>query len=81
MALLNVNAPIEEKGEEEKDMFYEGIEAAFHCMKKGAIRVVLGDFNAKVGKEGIYKYKHITGGESKHQESNDNGKSLTEFAE
>ncbi len=39
----------------------------------------MGDPNAKVGKEGIYK--HITGGESKHQESNDISKILIEFAE
>ena len=42
------------------------------------MRVILGDFNAKVGRENIFK--PTIGNESLHQVSNDNGVRIVNFA-
>ena len=42
------------------------------------MKMLLGDFNAKVGRENIFK--PTTGQESLHQDSNDNGVRLVNFA-
>jgi hypothetical protein len=41
-------------------------------------KILLGDFNAKVGRENIFKL--TTGNESQHQGSNDNGVRIVNFA-
>lgn len=42
------------------------------------LKNVMGDFNAQVGKEQIYK--HLVGKHTEHQETNDNGKKCIAFA-
>jgi len=42
------------------------------------MKILLGDFNAKVGREDIFKPK--IGQESLHQDSNDNGVRIVNFA-
>jgi hypothetical protein len=42
------------------------------------MKIILGDFNAKVGKE-IYLHP-ACGGHSLHNETNDNGKQMVNFA-
>ena len=42
------------------------------------MKILLGDFNAKVGRENIFK--PTIGNESLHQDSNDNGVSIVNFA-
>jgi hypothetical protein len=42
------------------------------------MKILLGDFNAKVGKEGIFK--PTIGNESLHETSNDNGIRVVNFA-
>ena len=42
------------------------------------MKILLGDFNAKVGRENIFK--PTIGKESLHQDSNDNGVRLVNFA-
>jgi len=42
------------------------------------MKILLGDFNAKVGRENIFK--PTIGQESLHQDSNDNGVRLVNFA-
>jgi endonuclease/exonuclease/phosphatase family metal-dependent hydrolase len=42
------------------------------------MKILLGDFNAKVGRENIFK--PIIGNESLHQDSNDNGVRIVNFA-
>jgi hypothetical protein len=42
------------------------------------VKILLGDFNAKVGREDIFK--PIIGQESLHQDSNDNGVRIVNFA-
>jgi len=42
------------------------------------MKIILGDFNAKVGRENIFK--PTIGNESLHQNSNDNGVRIVNFA-
>ena len=49
----------------------------YHCPKYH-MKILLGDFNEKVGREIIFK--PTTGQESLHQDSNDNGVRLVNFA-
>ena len=68
--VLNVYAPNEEKRDESKHSFYEELEQVFDHFHKYNIKILLGDFNAKVERENIFK--PTIGNESLHQESNDN---------
>ena len=49
--VLNVHAPSEEKCDESKDSFYEESEQVFDHFPKYHMKILLGDFNAKVGRE------------------------------
>ena len=51
-----------------KDSFYEELEEVFDHFPKYYMKILVGDFNAKLGKEDIFK--PITGQESLHQDSN-----------
>src|SRR5215468_1335688 len=53
--ILNVHAPSEEKSDESKDSFYEELEQVFYHFPKYHMKILLGDFNAKVGREDIFK--------------------------
>ena len=64
-------APSEEKSEEKKDGFYEELEQVFDHFPKYHMKILLRDFNAKVGRENVFK--PTIGNESFHQPSNDNG--------
>ena len=50
-----MHAPSEEKSDDLKDGFYEEIEQVFYHFPKYRMKILLGDFNAKVGKENIFK--------------------------
>ena len=76
--VLNVHAPSEEKSDESKDSFYEELEQVFDHFPKYHMKILLGDFNAKVGREKIFKPK--IGIKSLHQHSNDNGVRIVKFA-
>lgn len=79
ITFVNVHAPTEEKTEEEKDVFYEKVEDVIGKIPNYDVKIILGDFNAKVGREEIFK--NVTGGCSKHKDSNQNGQKLIRFAE
>ena len=52
---LNVHAPSEEKSDDSKDSFYEELEQVFlYNFLKYHMKIILGDFNAKVGRENIF---------------------------
>ena len=76
--VLNVHAPSKEKSDESKDSFYEDLEQVFDHFPKYRMKILIGDFNAKVGRENIFK--STTGNESVHQDSNDNGVRLVNIA-
>ena len=73
-----MHAPSEEKNDEAKDSFYEELVQVFDQFPKYHMKMLLGDFNAKVGRENIFK--PTIGQESLHQDSNDNGVRLVNFA-
>jgi hypothetical protein len=49
--VLNAHAPTEEKGDVSKNSFYEELEEVFDHFPKYYVKILLGDFNAKVGRE------------------------------
>jgi hypothetical protein len=53
--ILNVHPPSEEKSDNSKDSFYEELEQAFDDFPKYHMKILLGDFNVKVGRENIFK--------------------------
>jgi hypothetical protein len=60
-----------------KDRFYDELERVFDTYPKYYMKILLGDFNAKVGREDIFK--PTTGNESLHEISNDNGVGVVNF--
>jgi hypothetical protein len=65
-----VHAPSQDKSGDAKDSLYEELEHVFYHFPKYHMKILLGDFNAKLGRENIFK--PIIGNESLHQDSNDN---------
>jgi exonuclease III len=66
--VLNVHAPTEDKINNMKDRLYENLEQVFDKFRKHPMIILLGDFNAKVGREDIFK--QTIWNESSHQISN-----------
>jgi exonuclease III len=67
--VLNVHAPTEDKDDGIKDSFYREIEEVFDQFPRNHMKTFLGDFNAKVGREVIFK--PIIDNESLREASND----------
>jgi hypothetical protein len=75
--VLNVHAPTEDKTDDVKDSFYEELERIFDKFPKSYMEFLLGDLNAKVGIEDMFK--PTIGNESLHEISNDNGVTVVNF--
>jgi exonuclease III len=75
--VLNVYALTEDKDDDIKDSFYEELENVFDQFPKYRMKILLGDFNAKVEREDIFK--PIIGNKSLHEVSNDNGVRVVNF--
>jgi len=73
-----VHASSEEKSDDSKDSFNEELEKMFYHFPKCHIKIVLGDFNAKVGQVNIFKLTN--GNESLHHDSNDYGVRKVNFS-
>ncbi|KAJ4438077.1 hypothetical protein ANN_14016 [Periplaneta americana] len=78
IVVINAHAPTEEKDDHIKDSFYEELEHTFDQLPRYHMKILLGDFNAKVGQEDIFK--PAIGKESIHITSNVNGVRLVNFA-
>jgi hypothetical protein len=76
--VLNVHAPNEDKDDDIKDSFDEELEQIFNQFPRYHIKMLLGEFNAKVGREDVFK--SIIGNESLHEVGNDNGVRVVKFA-
>jgi hypothetical protein len=61
-----------------KDSFYEELERVFDKFPKYHMKILLGDFNAKVDREDIFK--PTIGNKSLHEISNNNVVRLANFA-
>ena len=76
---MNVHAPNEEKSDDLKYNFYDDLEQGFvYHFPKYHMKILLGDFNAKVGRENIFK--PTIGNESLHQDSNGKGVRIVNFS-
>jgi hypothetical protein len=69
--VLNIDVPTEDHIYYVKDSFYKELECVFDKFPKYRIQILLGDFNAKVGREDIFKPTILN--ESLHEISNDSG--------
>jgi hypothetical protein len=78
IVVLNVHAPTEDKTHDVKASFYEELECVFDKFPKYHMKILLGDFNAKIGREDIFK--PTIGNESLHEISNNNGIRVVNFA-
>jgi hypothetical protein len=76
--VVNVNAPCEDTSDDIKDSFYEELGHVFDQFPRYDMKILLGDFNAKVGREDIFK--PTIRNESSHEISNDNGVRVVNFA-
>jgi hypothetical protein len=70
--------PCEDKSDDVKDSFYEEVGCVFDQFHKYSMNILLGDFNAKVGRENIYKLTIRK--KSLHEIDNDNGVRVVNFA-
>jgi hypothetical protein len=73
-----VHAPCEDTSDDVKDSLYEELGRVFDQFPRYDMKILLGDFNAKVGREDIFK--QTIGNESWHEISNDNGVRVVNFA-
>jgi hypothetical protein len=73
-----VLAPTEDKCDDTKDSIYEELEGVFNQFPKYHMKILLEDFNAKVGREDIFK--PTIGNGSLHETSNDSGVRVVNFA-
>jgi hypothetical protein len=71
--VITVHAQIQEKSDDSSDCFYEELEQVFDHIK-----ILLENFNAKVGRQNIFK--PTNGNESLQQDSNDNGDRIVNVA-
>jgi exonuclease III len=78
VSLVNMYAPTEDKAGTESENFYEELQSVIDQIPKSDTILVLGDANAKLGKEDIYK--EVNGKYTLHELSNRNGEMLLEFA-
>lgn len=74
LSMIAVHAPTEESDEEEKDTFYEQLDTIISETPKQDMLLLCGDFNAKIGREELYR--PTIGLHSLHNISNDNGTRL-----
>jgi hypothetical protein len=71
-----VHAPSEYKNDESKGSFYKELEQVFDHFPRYHMKILLRDFNAKVGKN---IFKPTIGNDSLHQDSIDNGVRIVNF--
>jgi hypothetical protein len=79
--VLNVHTPAEGKTDEVKGSFYEELERIFDTFPKYHMKILLGDLNAKVCREQIFK--PTIANEILHEisnDSNDNGVRVLNFS-
>jgi exonuclease III len=72
-----MSAPTEDKSDDSKDSFYKELDRVLDHFPKYHMKILLGDFNAKLGREDIFK--PTVRNEILHQDSNDNGVRIVNF--
>ncbi|XP_063924648.1 uncharacterized protein LOC135138600 [Zophobas morio] len=67
ISLINIHAPTEKKDLETKTEYYEESLKEYQKIPKYDIKIIIGDTNAKIGKE--QRYRHIIGKQRKQHDS------------
>ena len=75
---LNAHAAREVKSDDSKDSVYEELEQVFENFPKYRMKILLEGFKEKFESEDIFKLR--VGNESLHQDINDNGVRIVNFA-
>ena len=70
--------PTEDKADIEKEKLFDDLQMATDRTRKSDTILILGDANAKLGNEDIYK--EVSGKRTLHELSNRNGEMVLEFA-
>jgi exonuclease III len=78
IAIISTRAPTGEKEEYVKEEFYDRLEEICNNVQKYDITIIMGDFNAKIGKEN--HLAKVAGKYTIHNETNENGQLLAQFA-
>lgn len=78
ISLINVHAPTEESSSDDKEEFYDLVEQALDACPKYDVKIILGDLNAKIGREPVFR--QYIGNNSLHENTNDNGYRLIDLA-
>lgn len=77
ISIIQCYAPTEQDDDEHKDTFYDQLEACFMSSSRSDNKIVMGDYNAKVGRNN--NPRTIIGCKSLHAESNGYGNRLLDF--
>jgi hypothetical protein len=75
---MNIHTPTENKSDDMKHTFYEEVECVFDKFPKHHMKILLGDFNAKLCT--VDSFRPTTGNEGLHEISNDSGVRVVNFA-
>ncbi|XP_072158673.1 craniofacial development protein 2-like [Bemisia tabaci] len=78
MTVISVHAPTEERDEVEKESFYDILEEVWTRVSYHDLLLVMGDFNAKIGK--MEDQKQVARHYTLHERCNDNGNMTAQFA-
>ena len=78
LTIINIHAPKEDKEEEIKEQFYEELQRIQDRVPKHDITIIMGDMNAKLGKEEVFS--QVIGRHSLHNSANENGEMVVYYA-
>ena len=76
--ILNAYCPLEGRPDIKKETFYAQLGELYDSCSRRDIKIVIGDMNAQVGRENIYK--PVISPHSLHTVTNDNGQGCVNFA-
>jgi hypothetical protein len=77
-SINNIYAPTNDLEEEAKDQFYEQLERGYATCPSHDVNLMMGDANAKVGRETVHQ--PTIGKHSLHKSANENSLRLVDFA-
>ncbi|XP_055645457.1 uncharacterized protein LOC129781983 [Toxorhynchites rutilus septentrionalis] len=77
-SIINVHCPHEGRPDDEKESIYAQLEQVYDSCPQRDVKIVIGDMNAQVGRERMYR--PVIGPNSLHAVSNDNGQRCVNIA-
>ncbi|XP_052562752.1 craniofacial development protein 2-like [Culex pipiens pallens] len=78
LSIINVHSPHMGSDADDKDAFYELLDREYRKCPKHDVKIVIGDLNVQVGQE--EEFRPVIGRFSAHQQTNENGLRLIDFA-